>query len=809
MTHHCGPSCRALVLLLCAGALGLGPVTATSQTVDLQPLLTGHLVVRAQHANGKIFAGLQKGGLAEWNPATGETLRILTRREGLGGHFVADLAAVGGRLWVATTDGGLTVISNPGRADESFRVYSSLLPSLKVSAVCGQLLGASERVYYGTDGQGIGVITGGLTGAYYTTQDGLISDTIVALAAAGDLLLIATPSGLSRFADNTFLNFSLAEADRVNDLQVGPDGQILAATASGLKRWNDEARALEPVAGVETTAFKTLAVDGQAVWFLAAAAVYRLEGAVVTQQALPAAPAGQDVLIEALTAGNGQAWVGGRLRTSGLSGFQAARAWLAPVGDDTAVHEVLPTCEVGATGSGFCGVAFDSRRRVWLGDFMGDGLAGHDGRRWYNVTQLATAANDSNGLFNHFGPILVMAPAGDALWFTQAGTGVIRFRPADVAGGEERWDLVRPGNSGMLGTSFVDIAVHPDGAVFFSSDQNDGGLGVDVLIDPDNWRQASSWLHLYPEVLGGNNIWAVGFERRDIVWFAVRGFGLQRWDLNGPLAGPGDPLTWDVGEQNWLSEPLAWLPAGIVDLSETNAIVRGPDGSLWAGGNDGLANFLFVAPGQPLKLQEWKEKTSPLVPGLLNKMISGLAFDHNGHLWALTAAGLNRLRLGGQTLAIDAYTDIGTYLNTDPALYSTAVIQPLCGPDYHHLAVGAGGTQLAVSGNMGATLITVGAAGAGGARNRDGLYLYPNPFPGESLATWLRLGGLSGDDGQRYAIEILDAAGQLVYRMQDLAAGDAVWDGYNRHGRRAASGLYLVKISREGQTVVKTLAVAY
>ena len=70
--------------------------------------------------------------------------------------------------------------------------------------------------------------------------------------------------------------------------------------------------------------------------------------------------------------------------------------------------------QVGVAG-GLDGVAMDSRNRPWLGGREGDGLGSLDAAGWYNATQLATADNDSQGLFDFGGGLLAMVRDGDAL----------------------------------------------------------------------------------------------------------------------------------------------------------------------------------------------------------------------------------------------------------------------------------------------------------------------------------------------------------------------------------------------------------
>ncbi len=783
-------------------------VAAAGRTPDFQPLLTGHRVVAAEHLDGRVYAGLQKGGLVEWDIATGQTRRVLTRREGLGGHFVRDLAAIDGKLWVATADGGLTAISNPGTTAESMRLHTSLLASLDVTAVAGQVIGTTERVYYGTAGSGIGVINAGLPGAYYTIQEGMIDNRIVDLALTADnLLLVATPRGLSRFADNAFTSYAFADtiAEAVNDLEIGPDGSIWAATASGVKRWNDQTRTLESVFG--TAVFRDLAVDGPRVWALSAfESVFRIQGTSAPRQDLAPAPEGQEVISDVIVAADGAAWTAGRMRLTGgvPQGLLASRAFLLPVGDETATHEILDTNVIGVAG-GFDGVAIDSRGRAWVGDREGDGLAGYLDGSWYNITQLATVANDSSGLFNWGGGLLAMARAGDDLWFNQFVTGAIRLRPAAAPGGAESWDLITRNNSGMRGRFIVNIAVHPDGAVFFCTDAGDGEIGVDVLFDPANWRHPAAWLHLEPSRLGGNEIWAVGFERRDVVWFGVRNSGLQRWDINGPGAGPDAPLTWsDVSDDAWLAEPLQFIPGSQFSLTAANTIVTGPDGSLWVGGA-GLVNFRYEPIlQQAFLLGQWGAKPDAFQAGLLAQAVSGAGFDRNGDLWVLTAGGLNRLRLDTSPVVIEAFTDLASYFTFDPSFYSPAVIAPLPGGSYRRLDMSADGSRLVISSDLGGVLVDIAAAGSGEVGTLDTVYAYPNPLADGDV---LNLGGIALETGQTVTLEVLNQAGEVVHRAIDRATTANLWDGRNLQGRRVAGGVYLLKITLADRVVVKPLAV--
>ncbi|RKZ93036.1 MAG: hypothetical protein DRQ40_08055, partial [Gammaproteobacteria bacterium] len=620
---------HGIVPLAAAVFVMAGAQMAVSQTPTFQPLMTGSRVTSAQYVAGHVFAGLPKGGLVVWNVATETATVTLTRRDGLGGHFVNDLAWTGVNLWVATGDGGLTAISDPAGPAQNMRNYSSLLSSLEVTAVDGLMIGNTERVFYGTGGDGIGEIVSGLPGAYLTTQNGLIDDTIDALALGPDILLIATPTGISRFADNTFTNYPYGDpdADEIFSLELGPDGWIWSASGHGVQRWNDETRAWETVFGSST---RDIAVDGDTVWGLTWQNFARIEGDDITTVALPSQPAGYDRTVYTVAAGDGLVWAGGRLRITGQSsGTRASAPWIAP-GGASATITPFDACQPGDDG-GFDGTAIDSRGRPWLGDREGDGLASLAASGWYNAIEAASAANDSSGFFDYGGGFLALARDEDAIWSCQFTRGAIRFTPAAEPGGDEDWLLLSPENSPILGDGILNIGVHPDRVILFGTDaSNFGGtenqlLGVDVLIDQDHPRNPESWTHVFPDSLSGNVVNAIGVERRDVIWFAVASEGLRRWDINGCSAGPDDPLTWDDQNDDYWTG-FGTLPGSDLDLAATRAIVVGPDGSLFAGGS-GLVQFIFdEISGQASLVTEWETKENALSRGLLGQAVSGLGF---------------------------------------------------------------------------------------------------------------------------------------------------------------------------------------
>ncbi len=774
--------------------------SASAQTVTFDPMLLAGTATRVVVLDGWIYSGHRSGGLLAWNGADPAMQRYFTPREGLSGADISDLAWTGRNLWVATRDGGLSRLTDPGAETPAVRVYASNLSSLVVTAVAGAVVGQTERVYYGTAADGLGVINDGLAGGYYTTVDGLLDDRIVSLALAADVLYVATPVGVARFADNVFTTINTGLDATVNRLAVDAQGAALAATANGLRRWDEDLGQWTTLAGGGSS-FLDISVDGDDVWVLRADGMPMLYRDGDLQAAgVPTPIPDAATRITAVGAGDDEVWIGGRYRPGDMqtSDTAAGFAWVG--GRRGGVW--AQWFRDGSTVGDGDGVGFDALGRAWVGERGGDGLSALSSQdAWTHITDLATVENDSSGLFNQFGGVLsVVADPAGALWFCQYFSGVIRVL-------DGAYDLIYPANSPLDGSAVVRLGVHPDGPIFIMTDENVGDSGVQVLINPDQWRRDDAWVR--PNV-GGTSLLASLVERRDVIWFAVEGVGLVRWDVNGG-DGPQDQLTWsDLTDDNL--QTFTTAGDATVNLTGTKALALGADGTIWVAAN-GVVGFQYDELLGFQSVREFRQKTSSTSEGLLSNAVTGVEVDRNGHVWVLTSAGLNRIRLDASPLRIDAFTDLATFLSlSGSGLYSSNIVAPLPGGTYRQLAADAAGEQLVLSSDRGAARLTVAAAG-GGTTSDDalaGLFLYPNPFTGRDGDAKLHLGGLEADDdaSATATVEILNLQGQIVYRLSTLDPATGFFEGAaTRTAERVASGLYVVKVEYRGATAVRTLAV--
>jgi hypothetical protein len=327
-------------------------------------------------------------------------------------------------------------------------------------------------------------------------------------------------------------------------------------------------------------------------------------------------------------------------------------------------------------------------------------------------------------------------------------------------------------------------------------------------VDPDNPAAAGSWMVLpLTNGLGdGPSVWSAVVQRADVIWFAVEAVGLVRWDINGPLAGPDDPLTWlDQSDDRW-DEPVTGIPGSVLDLTVVFGLEVGNDGSIWAGGN-GLVQFSYDEDSRSgTLLTNVGEKTSALISGLVNGNVSDVVRDANGHIWVATASGVNRVRGSGQEFEVDTYIDLANYFANPNygVLYSPNVISALPGITYRKIAASGDRRQILVSADQGASLITVGSVGGSATPTLESAYLYPNPFSGQGGAS-LAVGGLPADETA--TVEIYNLDGQLVYSDKNVTPETGFWLGTNRVGEDVSTGMYVVRVTSGGVSRAMTLAV--
>ncbi|PID81539.1 hypothetical protein CSB20_02545 [bacterium DOLZORAL124_64_63] len=783
-------------------AVLLWPVLSLSQQ-EFQSLLTEREITALLAVEDVVLGGLDGGGLLIWDADDLTNVTQLRSGQSLGGNIVSDLAYSGRYVWVATEEGGLTRIGDVG-GNPSYRPYAGNLGGLDITAVAGTVIGNSERVYYAMDGSGLGLITDGLPGAIYTAdQDGLLDNNINDLIFFEDVLYIATPSGVCRFADNTFttINDGLSNV-QVRTLALDPAGALVCGGAGGVFRWDPAAGSWNNL-GWSQGQVTHLGSHGGALWGLSllSGGDGRLGRYVAGSWEYPPVP---DQKVTALYAGT-TLWLGGRDSPAGMDASANGFAWLARWdGQDNWTVQIQDASLV----YNACGVAVENDGTRWVGSFGGKAFSGIGDAGNHHFYELATVDNDSTGLFNHYANFLTMAAdnAG-VVYAAQYTAGIIRYDKNN-----DETALIHPGNSAMSGGHIVNMVVHPDGPLFMLHDWADEQK-VQILLDPANWEDPANWLDVPQggEGIGtGTGVFDVAVESRDVIWFMVEGTGLVRWDTNGLLRGPEDDLTWNDFQDDFWSGPMGDVAMSRNNLTQGMALDMAPDGSLWVGG-DGVTRVTFDGNNQLILQDDYSTKIADYESGLINSAVRDLAVDRNGDLWVLNQAGLNRIAWDTDRPEIDAYFNLARYLSTPlyTQLYSTNTVTELPGGLYYRLVSSADRGILAMTASTGAVSWEVQQKAEANVGDLAGVYFYPQPFrPGRDSGL-LKMAGVPADaaNGDGARVEIYNLEGQLVYRNSHISEADGFWSGKNRRGLPVASGMYMLKLTWRNQVATRCLAV--
>lgn len=794
--------------LLAGALLLLTAAAAAAQSVTVTPLLGGLDCPDLLAAEGRLFGATAAGGLLVWDPTDPAGPAVWTTADGLTSNRLTNLAWTGRFLWAATDGGGLTrlELTASGPVARQF----ARAEALAVAAVAGYVSGGTERVYYGLVDGGLGVINNGFAGDIYTSNGfpGLVDDRIRALALDGDDLWIGTADGISLFRQSLLQDRSAGLADRtVRALLAVPGLGVAAATGDGVRVWDEGAGAWSPLGADLGPVGDLVLVDG-ALWALregsgTADRLLRWDGAAWLAAAAPLAG------VRSLAAVGGTLWAAGsRLGPDGSP--KTAGVFLA---DRAATGEWNVRSPDAPFFNGVDGVEITADGTLWLGARNAAGWAGWDGSTWTQYLELATVDNDSLGLINHDSGLLTMDRAPDGtVWMSQfQGGGLLRFRP-DLPDVEQ----ITPDNSALSNFRIIRLMVHPDGPVFCLSDR----FGVDVLIDPERWRDPASWIVLPTDGggLGGLKFRDAAVTRRDRIWFTSDDGGLVLWDPNGG-AGPDADLTLDDASDDWWSGPVGLAEGVTYDFRGCKGLAAAADGTLWAAGGSGAIHVALVGEGPgALNLEVlgvYREMVDPSLPGLLRGVLNDVDIDRNGDVWVCHDAGLNRIRERGDEDFIDGFTNAGAFAAFGlGSLFSASVIVGVPEGTVRELAASPDGRRLLMGGDFGAAVLDIGGGSGLDQGPLETAYLHPNPYRPDHHAEGVRAAGFDGTVTVEELgivggalVEVYNAEGQLVYRDRNVGTDEVFWEGRNLLGDAAAPGVYVVRLEMRGHVVTRPLAV--
>lgn len=259
-----------------------------------------------------------------------------------------------------------------------------------------------------------------------------------------------------------------------------------------------------------------------------------------------------------------------------------------------------------------------------------------------------------------------------------------------------------------------------------------------------------------------NNLMQVAVDRNGYKWFVVAfNGGVLVYDSGQDIDSPGDDRYRLITSSN-----------SVMPTNNVNCIAVDLEGDVWIGTQQGTVSFecgsnVFDAACKGSR----RIVNVDGFNGYLfeNEEIRTIAVDGANRKWFGTATGVFVQSASGETQ--EAH-----FSSTNSPLFDNTIndiaINHLTGEVWIGTAKG---------------LISYrGEATQGNKINSSSAYAYPNPVqPGYDGP--IAIYGLARDAN----VKITDVSGQLVYEGKALG-GQAVWDGRDYLGRRAASGVYLV-----------------
>lgn len=382
-------------------------------------------------------------------------------------------------------------------------------------------------------------------------------------------------------------------------------GFIWAGTEGGAYRYDGSGFTLFTLgSGLPSAWVRAFLPDGEGLWIGTREGLCRYQGGRITAAEGPA----RQARIRQLAKGpEGRAWFvsdeGIFRRTRGLA-FEAAPGWEG--GRALSLHAQGAVVWVGTEE----GAVWRFERGDWTRFGTADGLAHGPvkallqdgaGRLWVRTARALLVRDDPRSKFRTLEglpPVLTtiyeeaLAPDGAGGVLVPANAGLLRI------GRDGGWSLLD--DSRGLPHHWANAALVDRSGVLWVSN-----FGLSRQLGSGAWTSATK-----ADGLPSDSVWAICRDRAGTLWVASSA-GLARSRGKGFEAVPGT--------------------AGLLFY----ALVEGPDGSLWAGGESPF--LMRLKPGQ----RSWERIP---IPGLdSGSQVNALVFAPGGALWVATNRGLHRL----------------------------------------------------------------------------------------------------------------------------------------------------------------------
>ncbi|MFN0034899.1 MAG: hypothetical protein ACKVUS_07530 [Saprospiraceae bacterium] len=317
--------------------------------------------------------------------------------------------------------------------------------------------------------------------------------------------------------------------------------------------------------------------------------------------------------------------------------------------------------------------------------------------------------------------------------------------------------LQNAGQSGLERTAISGLAFDQDNHLWIS---NYGATSPIAVLKADGTMRNFN-------ASPANNLLQVAVDQNGYKWFVIAfNAGILVYDSGADIDSPDDDRYRLITTANSV------LPTNFI-----NCITVDLDGDVWVGTQQGTVSFECGANVFDDDCKGRRRIVS--VDGfngylLETEDVKTIAVDGANQKWFGTSNGVF-------VQSPDALTQVARFTNTNSPLFDNAINDIAINPKTGEAWIGT---------EKGVISLRTGAT-EGGRVNRPTAYAYPNPVqPGYDGP--IAIYGLARDAN----VKVTDAAGHLVYEGKALG-GQAVWNGRDYLGRRAASGVYLIFATSE------------
>jgi ligand-binding sensor domain-containing protein len=272
-------------------------------------------------------------------------------------------------------------------------------------------------------------------------------------------------------------------------------------------------------------------------------------------------------------------------------------------------------------------------------------------------------------------------------------------------------------------------------------------------------------------VPGNTELGQVVVDQRGYKWFAVISIseGVLVFDDNRTIDNTADD------RYKYFNTSNSALP---INLLSTLAVDR--EGDIWVGTREGPVTFdgaqdPFSGEGHGYRVKVEQEGIISYL--LFEEEITAIAIDGANRKWFGTKTG------GVFVQSPDGESQIALYNTENSPLLNNAITDIVIDPANGDVYIGT---------ESGINVVRTDAI-AGTELHRRDVYAFPNPVRPEYDGP-IAVRGLAEDA----IVKITDIHGSLIFESQALG-GQAIWNGRDLKGQRAATGVYLVFSSTESQ----------